>query len=68
MPFFGCFSPELVEQALEAVAVFREVDGVGAVPRIGAPACVERLASFRGVCPPNCTMAPGTFPSLRSVR
>ena len=29
MPFFGCFSLQLVEHALEAVAVFGEVDGVG---------------------------------------
>ena len=29
MPFFGCFSLQLVEQALEAVAVLGEVDGVG---------------------------------------
>ncbi len=28
MPFFGCFRRKLVEHALEAVAVFGEVDGV----------------------------------------
>ena len=59
---------ELVEEALEAVAVLGEVDhvGRGAEDR-HAPPPPRRAASFSGVWPPNCTMTPRSVPRARSV-
>ena len=34
----------------------------GDVPRIGMPASSSALASFSGVCPPNCTITPISVP------
>ncbi len=33
----------------------------GDVPMIGTPASCRRIARFRGVCPPNCTITPSGF-------
>ncbi len=68
MPFFGCLQLELVEHALEAVAVLGEVDRIrrGAEDR-HLRRLPARRASFSGVWPPNCTITPCSVPLERSV-